>query len=291
MNKVKLALPKGSLQESTLALFANAGFDILASSRSYYLTIDDPEIDAVLMRPQEIPRYVESGAFDAGLSGKDWILENRADVVEVCELTYAKQGLKPVKIVLAAPEESGIRSVSDLEGKVIATELVTLTRDFLRKKKVKAKVQFSYGATEIKAAAGLVDAIVEITETGSTLFSHHLEIIEVIMESTPRLIANRQAWRAEWKREKICNISLLLQGALVGAGKVGLKMNVEKKNLEAVLKVLPAMQTPTVSPLVDEAWVALETIVDRNRAKNLIPELKRIGATGIVEYQLNKVIP
>ena len=290
MNKLRLALPKGSLQDSTLALFSHAGFEIIASSRSYYLTIDDAEIDAVLMRPQEIPRYVEMGAFDAGLSGKDWILENRASVEEVCELTYAKQGLKPVKIVLAAPENSGVRKVEDLAGKVIATELVNLTKDFLRRRKVKAELEFSYGATEIKAGK-LVDAIVEITETGSTLFSHHLEIIEVIMESTPRLIANKAAWKDDWKRTKIENIALLLRGALVGARKVGLKMNVEKKNLDRVVKLLPAMQTPTVSYLVDENWVALETIVDRTQAKTLIPQLKKLGAQGIVEYPLHKVIP
>jgi len=289
MHKLKLALPKGSLQEATLSLFSHAGFEVTASSRSYRLVIDDAEIEGVLLRAQEIPRYVQMGIFDAGISGKDWIAENRATVVEVCDLIYAKQGMRPVKIVLAAPESGPVKSVKDLKGKLIATELVNVTRDYLKKHGVKASVEFSYGATEIKAG-NLVDAIVEITETGSTLFSHHLKIIDVIMESTPRLIANRNAWKDPWKREKTENIALLLLGALVGARKVGLKMNLEKRLLPKVLKVLPAIKRPTVAPLTDEAWVAIETIVDRTQAKDLIPRLKKIGAQGIVEYPLNKVV-
>jgi len=289
LNKLKIALPKGSLQETTLMLFKNAGFEIYASSRSYYLSIDDPEIEGVLLRPQEIPRYVELGAFDAGISGKDWIIENRADVVEVCELTYSKVGFRPVRIVVAVPEKSDIKSVKDLEGKIISTELVNLTKDYLKRNKVNAKVEFSFGATEIKAG-NLVDAIVEITETGSTLYSHNLKIIDVIMESTPRLIANKNSWKDKWKREKIENISLLLKGALEAEGKVGLKMNVEKKNLEKILKFLPAIKKPTISSLTDKNWYAIETIIDKNKAKELIPKLKKLGANGIVEYPLNKVI-
>jgi len=287
--KLKLVLPKGSLQEATLTIFQRAGFEIYSSSRSYFLSINDPEIEAVLLRTQEIPRYVELGAFDAGIAGKDWIIENRAKVVEVTELVYSKQGFRPVKIVIAAPESSNIKKVEDLEGKLIATELVNLTEDFLKKKGIKANVEFSYGATEIKAGK-LVDAIVEITETGSTLYSHNLKIIEVIMESTPRLIVNKNSWKDEWKREKIKNISMLLRGALIAEGKVGLKMNLKKEKLEKILKILPAMKKPTISPLADEKWVAIETIVDKKIVKDLIPELKKNGAEGVVEYPLNKVI-
>ena len=287
--KLKLVLPKGSLQESTLTIFQKAGFEIYSSSRSYFLSINDPEIEAVLLRTQEIPRYVELGAFDAGIAGKDWITENRAKVVEVTELVYSKQGFRPVKVVVAVPESSNIKKVEDLEGKLIATELVNLTKDFLKKRGIKANVEFSYGATEIKAGK-LVDAIVEITETGSTLYSHNLKIIEVIMESTPRLIANKNSWKDEWKREKIKNISMLLRGALIAEGKVGLKMNLKKENLKKILKILPAMKRPTISPLADEKWVAIETIVDKKIVKDLIPELKKNGAEGVVEYPLNKVI-
>ncbi len=289
MNKIKLVLPKGSLQETTLSIFKKAGFEIYANSRSYYLSIDDPEIECVLLRTQEIPRYVEIGAFDAGIAGKDWIIENKAKVVEVCEFTYSKVGFRPVKIVLAVPEKSSIKSVKDLEGKIISTELVNLTKEYLKKNKVKAKVEFSFGATEIKAG-NLVDAIVEITETGSTLYSHNLKIIDVIMESTPRFIVNKKSWQDKWKREKIENIALLLQGALQAEGKVGLKMNVEKKNLEKILKILPAIKKPTISNLTDEKWYAVETIIDKDKAKEIIPKLKKLGANGIVEYPLNKVI-
>jgi len=287
--KLKLVLPKGSLQETTFTIFKKAGFEIFSTSRSYFLSVDDPEIECVLLRTQEIPRYVELGTFDTGIAGKDWITENRADVIEVCELVYSKQGFMPVKIVIAVPENSNIRKVEDLEGKLIATELVNLTNDFLKKRGIKAKVEFSYGATEIKAGK-VVDAIVEITETGSTLFSHNLKIIEVIMESTPRLIANKDAWKDNWKREKIKNISLLLNGALISEGKVGLKMNLKKEDLSKIIKILPAIKKPTISPLADEKWVAIETIVDKNIVKDLIPKLKKAGAEGIVEYSLNKVI-
>ncbi len=289
MNKLKIALPKGSLQESTLTLFEHAGFQIYASARSYNFFTDDPEIEGVLLRAQEIPKYVEMGAFDAGISGKDWITENRVKVEEVCDLKYSKQGFRPVKIVLAVPENSKIRKTSDLKGKLIATELVNLTKDYLKKNKVKADVEFSYGATEIKAGK-LVDAIVEITETGSTLVSHNLKIIDTLMESVPNLIANRKAWRNRWKREKLENIALLLKGALEAEGKVGIKMNVKVKDVAGILKILPAMKNPTVSPLTDKSWVAVETIIDKKTAKVLIPRLKKLGAQGIVEYPLNKVI-
>ena len=289
LNKIKLVLPKGSLQETTLSIFKKAGFEIYVHSRSYYLTIDDPEIEAVLLRTQEIPKYVELGAFDAGIAGKDWIVENKAEVVEVCELTYSKIGFNPVKIVIAVPEKSNIKSLKDLEGKVIATELVNLTKSYLKKNNIKAKVEFSFGATEVKAG-NLVDAIVEITETGSTLYSHNLKIIDIIMESTPRFIANKNSWKNKWKRGKIENIALLLQGALLAEGKVGLKMNVEKKNLNSILKILPAMKKPTISNLTDKNWYAIETIIDKDKSKELIPKLKKLGANGIVEYPLNKVI-
>lgn len=289
MNKLKIALPKGSLQETTITIFQHAGFQIYAGSRSYYFTTDDPEIEGVFLRAQEIPKYVEMGAFDAGISGNDWITENKAKVTEVCELKYSKQGFRPVKIVLAVPQNSKIKGPEDLDGKLIATELVNLTRDYLKKHRVKAKVEFSYGATEIKAGS-LADAIVEITETGSTLASHNLKIIDILMESAPKLIANKNSWKDGWKREKLQNLALLLKGALEAEGKVGLKMNVEVKNLEAILKILPAMKKPTVSPLSDKAWVAVETIIDKKIAKSLIPELKRRGAQGIVEYPLNKAI-
>jgi ATP phosphoribosyltransferase len=289
MNKLKIALPKGSLQDSTLMLFEHAGFQMYAGTRSYYLSTDDPEVEGVLLRAQEIPRYVEMGAFDSGISGRDWIVENRVSIVEVCDLVYSKQGFRPVKIVLAVPEGSSIKKPKDLEGKLIATELVNLTRDYLKKNRVEARVEFSYGATEIKAGK-LVDAIVEITETGNTLVSHNLKIVDTIMESVPKLITNKRAWQDKWKREKISNIALLLKGALEAEGKVGIKMNLKVTSLEKILKILPAMKNPTVSPLTDRSWVAVETIIDRKMAKDLIPQLKKFGAQDIVEYPLNKVI-
>lgn len=289
MKKLKMVLPKGSLQDSTITLFEHAGFNLYTGARSYHISTDDPEIEGVLLRAQEIPRYVEMGAFDIGISGKDWITENRVKVLEICDLVYSKQGFRPVKIVLAVPENSGIKKAEDLEGKLIATELVNVTRDYFKKKKVSAKIEFSYGATEIKAGK-LVDAIVEITETGSTISSHNLKVIDVVMESVPKLIVNRDSWRDKWKREKIENIALLLKGALEAESKAGLKMNVRKKDVEKILKVLPAMKNPTISALADENWFAVETIIDKKKAKSLIPELKKLGAQGIVEYPLNKVI-
>ncbi len=289
MKKLKIAVPKGSLQESTMNLLNNAGFEVYGNTRSYYLSIDDPEIEATLIRAQEIPRYVELGVFDAGISGKDWITENRAKVKEVCELIYSKQGLRPVKVVLAAPENSNIKSIKDLKGKIIATELVNLTKDYLKRNNIVCDVEFSWGATEIKAG-NLVDAIVEITETGSTLRAHGLKIMDIIMESSPRFIANNDSWKDKWKKEKIENIAMLFLGALNASKKVGLKMNAIKKDVDKILKILPAIKKPTVSPLAEKEWFAIDTIIDKKEIKTLIPKIKKLGASGIVEYSLNKVI-
>lgn len=285
---LRLALPSGSLQESTLDLMRMAGFDVRIGSRSYYPSIDDPEIEVVLFRAQEVSRYVEDGVMDAGLTGIDWILENGSDVVEVAELVYSKRTTRPARWVLAVPEASPVRNLTQLEGKVIATEAVNLTRKFLAEHNVTAKVEFSWGSTEAKA--GLVDAIVELTETGSSLKSNRLRIVDEILASTPRLIANKQAWADGAKRKKIENLALLLQGAIIARTKVGLKMNVPKKTLDTVLKLLPALHTPTVAPLSDKDWFAVETVLDEPVARELIPDLKRAGAQGIIEYSLNKVI-
>ena len=286
---LRLGLPKGSLQESTLALFRKAGFSFAVGTRSYSATCDDPEISAILIRAQEMSRYVEEGIFDLGLTGLDWIRENHSKVVEVEDLVYAKQSMKPVRWVLAVPESSPFRSVKDLKGKRIATEVVNITRDYLAANKVKADVEFSWGATEAKAP-DLVDAIVEVTETGSSLRANKYRIIDTVLESWTKLIANPKAMRDPWKKSKIENIALLLRAAIEAEGKVGLKMNVERRRLEAVLKVLPALTSPTVSHLTDERFLALETVIQESLAKRLIPELKRAGATGIIEYPLNKVI-
>ncbi|MGA1876085.1 MAG: ATP phosphoribosyltransferase [bacterium] len=288
--KLRMGIPKGSLQESTIALFRKAGYHINVHKRSYYPTIDDYQMEAMLIRAQEMPIYVENGVLDVGLTGRDWILEQNADVHEVVELVYGKEGLVPVKWVLAVPNESQISKIEDLEGKRISTELVNYTKKYLRKAGVKAEVLFSWGATEIKAPT-LADAIVELTETGSTLRANNLRILEILMESTTRLIANRKAWEDNWKREKIENLACLLQGSLRAEEKVGLKMNIVQKNLERITALLPAMHTPTISPLMDKEWVAVEVIIDEKVVRDLIPELKRVGATGIVEYPLSKVIP
>lgn len=287
---LKLGLPKGSLQESTLALFRKAGFNFVLGSRSYHAACDDPDIVAILIRAQEMSRYVEEGVFDVGLTGLDWILENRSKVVEVADLIYAKQSMRPVRWVLAVPEASPFYSVHDLRGKRIATEVVNITRDYLARHKVKAEVEFSWGATEAKAPE-LVDAIVEVTETGSSLRANKYRIIDTVLESWTKLIANPKAMRDPWKRKKIENIAMLLRAAIDAEGKVGLKMNVPRKKLQAVLAILPAMTSPTISSLTDENFVALETIIDENLVKQLIPDLKRAGAVGIIEYPLNKVIP
>ncbi len=291
-NKVlKLGLPKGSLQEATFKMFRKAGFNVsLPSERSYFPSIDDPEIEPVLLRAQEMSRYVQDGALDCGITGNDWILENKSDVVRVTDLVYAKQSLNKVKWVLAVPEGSGIRSVKDLKGKRIATELVNVTKDYLKKNKIKVEVEFSWGATEVKVNAGLVDAIVELTETGRSLRANKLAVIATICESTTQFVANKEAYKDSWKRSKIEQIELLLKGALFAEEKVGLKMNVKKQDLKRVISHLPALKRPTISGLSQDGWFAIETVIDEKIVRVLIPELKKAGAQGIIEYPLNKVI-
>lgn len=289
MMKLTLGLPKGSLQDATFGLFRKAGYSISASSRSYFPSIDDPEISVILLRAQEISVYIERGVLDAGVTGKDWIEENGSDVHEVSELVYAKSGFTPVRWVLAVPEDSPIQSVKDLQGKRIATETVNLTKSYLAAHGVEATVEFSWGATEVKVPT-LVDAIVELTETGSSLRAHKLRIVETLMMSTTRFIANKAAWADAWKRRKIENIALLLQGALNAEQKVGVKMNLERAKLDAITKLIPALRNPTVSSLTQEGWVAIEVVVDEKVVRDIIPKLKAAGAEGIIEYPLNKVI-
>jgi len=289
MRMLKLGLPKGSLQESTIKLFEKAGYKINVTARSYVPIIDDPEIECLMFRAQEMARYVERGILDVGLTGKDWILENDADVVEVEDLVYSKTTTQAYRWVVAVPEDSDIQSVKDLEGKRIATELVQATRRYLEKHGVSAEVEYSWGATEIKAPL-LVDAIVEGTETGASLRANRLRIIDTVTESTTKLIANHQAWADPWKREKIEVLATLLKGALEAEGKVGLKMNVPRDRLEQVARQLPSLHTPTISNQVDPGWVAVEVIADKQIVRDLVPKLKKAGATGIVEYPLNKVI-
>jgi ATP phosphoribosyltransferase len=288
--KLVLGLPKGSLQESTFGMMKKAGFVISAGSRSYVPSVDDPEISARLIRAQEISRYVEQGVLDLGLTGYDWIVENKSDVVEVANLVYAKQGLRPVRWVLAVPNDSAIKSVNDLNGKRIATEAVGITRQYLDRHGVKAEVEFSWGATEVKAP-DLVDAIVEITETGSSLRANNLRIVETVLESTTRLIANRAAWTDGWKKRKIQQISLLLKGALAAETKVLLKLNVSKERLESITKLLPSLHAPTVNGLATDGWFSVESVVDEPVVRELIPQLKEAGAEGIIEIPLNKVVP
>lgn len=291
MSKVlKIGLPKGSLQESTLKLFRKAGYHISVSSRSYYPSFDDPDIEAMLIRAQEMAGYVESGILDCGLTGKDWILEQNASVHEVAELIYAKEGLRPVKWVIAVPNDSKIKAVRDLNGKRIATELVGFTKRYLKSKGVKAQVDFSWGATEVKPPH-LADAIVELTETGSSLKANNLRIVETILESSTRFIANKKAWQDSWKSRKMGNIVMLLKGALAAEEKVGLKMNVPARALKRVMSLLSAMHSPTISTLSDQDWYALEVMINEKLVRELIPKLKMAGAAGIVEYPLNKVIP
>ena len=287
--RCRLGLPKGSLQEATLRMMRRAGWSISVSERSYFPSVNDDELEIVLLRAQEIPRYVMDGVLDAGITGYDNVLENAADVHEICELIYSKATSKPYRWVLAVPKGSKIRSAQDLEGKRIATELVHVTRRYLEKHGVNAEVEFSWGATEVKVPE-LVDAIVEGTETGATLRAHGLEIIDELLSSTTRFIANNQSWSDEWKNEKLSNMATLLQGAMQAEGKVGLKMNVPRQSLDQISQMLPAMNTPTISPLANEGYVALEIIADESRVRDLIPLLLRAGATGIIEYPLNKVI-
>lgn len=289
--KLKLGLPKGSLQEATLRLLGRAGFRVRVSERSYIPTVDDEELSPVLIRAQEMSRYVEDGALDVGITGHDWVLENHSHVHRVAELTYAKQSNRPVRWVLAVPNGSPIRRARDLNGKRIATELVNVTKEYCRKHGVRADVEFSWGATEVKVSSGLVDAIVELTETGATLAANGLRIVDTICASTTQLIANQAAWRDPWKRQKISSIATLLLGAVEAEGKVGLKMNVPERHLQRVLGLLPALKKPTVSHLSEPGWLALEVIVDEVQVRSLIPRLKAAGAQGLIEYPLNKVIP
>jgi len=288
--KLRIGIPKGSLQESTIKLFKKAGYTITVHSRSYYPSIDDPEMEGMLIRAQEMAVYVENGVLDVGLTGWDWVMEQGADVVEVANLTYAKVGATPVRWVLAVPESSSIKSIEDLEGKRISTELVNVTKRYFKDRGINVAVLFSWGATEVKTP-DLADAIVEITETGGSLRANKLRIVETLMESTTKLIANKGAWQDKWKREKMENLACLLQGALLAEKKVGLKMNVEKGNLEGIINILSAMHTPTISNLTDPQWVDVEVIIDETIVRDIIPELKKAGATGIVEYPLSKVIP
>jgi ATP phosphoribosyltransferase len=284
-----LGLPKGSLEQATLALFAKAGWKITQNSRSYKPVIDDPELDGRFVRAQEISRYVEHGFFDCGLTGRDWVVENASDVAVVCELIYSRASNAPSRWVLAVPEDSAVRAVKDLQGKRIATELVRTTREFLAKQGVTAEVEFSWGATEVKVP-DLVDAIVDLTETGSSLKANKLRIVDTILETTTQLVANKKSWANPAKRAKIETLALLLQGALNAESKVGLKFNLPKAKLPEILATLPALRNPTVSPLSDAAWVALETIIDEAVVRTIIPTLKSHGAEGIIEYPLNKVV-
>jgi len=289
MKKLRLGIPKGSLQDATLELFQRAGFDIKVGSRSYYPTVDDEEIECVLIRAQEMARYVEDGVLDAGLTGHDWVIENDAKVVEVANLVYAKQSFGKVRWVLAVPESSSIQGPRDLQDKVIATELVNATKRYLARYGVTAKVEFSWGATEVKPPL-LADAIVEVTETGSSLRANKLKIIDTVLESNTVLIANQAAWDDAWKKEKLSNIQMLLEGAMLAHGRVGLMLNVHKDNLRAVLDALPALKRPTISELSEAGWVAVNTILEEKLVRVIIPKLKQAGAQGIVEYPLNKIV-
>ena len=287
--KLKLGIPKGSLENATIDLFRRAGYNITTSSRSYFPAIDDPEIECMLIRAQEMARYVEDGILDAGLTGRDWIEEGAADVQPVADLIYAKQSFGKVRWVLAVPESSGFQSVKDLEGKIIATELVATTKRYLASHGVNAKVEFSWGATEVKPPV-LADAIVEVTETGSSLRANKLKIIDTLLESNTQLIANKTSWQDEWKRLKLEDMRMLLEGAINALGKVGMMLNVHQDHLQAVLAVLPALKRPTISHLSDEDWLAVNTILDESTVRNIIPRLKKAGAQGIVEYPLNKIV-
>jgi ATP phosphoribosyltransferase len=290
MQKLKMALPKGSLEEATYQLFKNAGFNISVSSRSYFPVIDDEEIEVILFRPQEMSRYIEDGVVDCGVTGHDWIVENDSDVVELCEMQYSKRTRNPVRWVLAVHEDSPFKRVRDLEGKKIVTELVHATQRYLKKNKVNADVEFSWGATEVKPPR-LADAIVEATETGSSLRANKLKIIDIVLTSVPKFIANKKSVKDAWKSKKMENIVLLLQAAIRAREIVGLKMNVSQKDLNRVLRILPAMKTPTISMLSAKGWHDVDTIIDEAIARELIPALKKAGASGIIEYPLNKVIP
>jgi len=286
--KIKLGIPKGSLQENTLKIFKSAGFDIDVPERGYFLKIDDPEIECFLLRPQEIPRYIEKGKLDLGISGDDWILESKAKIIEVCDLKYAKQEIKKVKWVLAVPENSKIKSVKDLEGKTISTEAVNLVKNYLKKSKVKARVEFSWGTTEVKPPR-FADAICDITETGVSLRAHNLKVIDTILVSSTKLITNKQAWQDKWKKEKIKDLALLLQGAVGGEEMVNIMMHIPGTKLNRILKFLP--KSPTIKKLIGENWYDIEISCKERETRELIPKLKRIGAQGIVEWPVMKIVP
>lgn len=286
---LKFGIPSGSLQAASVELFRKAGYTIKISSRSYYPTIDDPEIECLLIRAQEMARYVEQGILDAGITGKDWILESGADVVELCDLSFSKVSRRPVRWVLCVPQDSPVKEIKDLEGKRIATEAVGLTTNFLRQHGVTAEVEFSWGATEVKPPR-LADAIVEVTETGSSLRANNLRIVAEILQSTPRVVINKKAFEDQWKREKLENIALMLQSCLNAEGRVGLMMNVHRDDLQAVLDLLPALQNPTISSLSDPEWLDVNTIVEESVVRSVIPRLRVAGAHGIVEYVINKII-
>jgi len=287
--KLKLGIPKGSLENATIDLFRRAGFNITTSSRSYFPAIDDPEIECMMIRAQEMARYIEDGVLDAGLTGRDWIEESEAKVHAVADLIYAKQSFGKVRWVLAVPESSNFQSVKDLEGKIIATELVATTKRYLAANGVTAKVEFSWGATEVKPPV-LADAIVEVTETGSSLRANKLRIVETVLESNTQLISNLDSWKDPWKRRKMEDVRMLMEGAINALGKVGLMLNVRRSCLPAILNILPALKNPTISNLSDEDWVAVHTILDELTVRNIIPRLKEAGGQGIVEYPLNKIV-
>ena len=287
--RLRLGIPKGSLQEATLSLFTRAGLRVYTNARSYFAATDDPEIECLLIRAQEMARYVEHGALDAGLTGLDWVLESGLDVIKVADLVYAKQSMGKVKWVLAVPEESTFRKPEDLDGRIVATELVSFTRGYFAKRNVSVQVEFSWGATEVKPPL-LADAIVEVTETGSSLRANHLRVLETVLESNTQLIANTAAWADPARREKIENLSVMLSGAMAAQGRVGLMLNVRKVDLAAVLDLLTALKNPTVAPLADGEWVAVNTVIEEGKAWTLIPKLKQARAQGIVEYPLNKVV-
>lgn len=288
-NKIRLGIPKGSLQDATIALFKRAGWNIYADGRSYFPSIDDAEIECMLIRAQEMARYVDHGVLDAGLTGIDWVVESGLNLTSITSLTYAKQSRRKVRWVLAVPESSNYQKAEDLEGKIIATELVEVTKRYFSSKGVNVKVEFSWGATEVKPPM-LADAIVEVTETGSSLKANHLRIIDTVMESETHLIANPTAYSDPWKKEKIDSLALMLKGAIAAQGQVGLMLNVEKKNLQQVITILPALNAPTISELSNSEWVAVNTILEESVVREVMPKLKAAGATGIVEYPLNKVV-
>lgn len=290
MRQLKLGLPKGSLEKATIELFEKAGWVIKPKSRNYFPEIDDPEVICSICRPQEMSRYVESGMLDAGITGKDWTLENESEAEVVCDLVYSKVSRKPTRWVIAVDGQSNIRSIEDLEGKKVATELVNVTRKFFENKNINVKIEFSWGATEAKVVSGLADAIVEVTETESTIRAHGLRVIYELMESNTQFIVNKDAWKDQWKKEKIENISTLLQGALRADRIVGLKMNVADENLDTIIDILPSLNAPTIASLYNKNWHSVETVISEDKVRELIPMLMRSGAEGIVEYPLNKVI-